>query len=421
MKDQESVFISLLRQELVPALGCTEPIAVAYTAALARQLLGTMPESMEVWCSGNIIKNVKSVTVPNSGGMQGIEAAAVLGILGGDAKLSLEVLQPVTQEHRTRARELLRGNFCVCKYLESDSPLDILIRVYAGEHNAAVEIRRHHTNVVLLEKDGASVLETQAQSQTESACEGVWTLEDILDFVDQVDTTQLEPIFSRQIELNSAIAKEGLENPYGAQTGRILLQGNPDSPQTLAMARAAAGSDARMSGCAMPVVINSGSGNQGLTASLPVVTYAQALGTSEEKTLRALALSNLAAIYQKRQIGSLSAYCGAVCAACGSGAAITYLYGGTREQIGQTIVNTIACVGGILCDGAKPSCAAKIATCVNAAILAHKLAMAGQGFHPGEGLVKADADKTIQCYGDIAREGMRDTDRMILEKMLEPA
>ena len=279
MKDQESVFISLLRQELVPALGCTEPIAVAYTAALARQLLGTMPESMEVWCSGNIIKNVKSVTVPNSGGMQGIEAAAVLGILGGDAKLSLEVLQPVTQEHRTRARELLRGNFCVCKYLESDSPLDILIRVYAGEHNAAVEIRRHHTNVVLLEKDGASVLETQAQSQTESACEGVWTLEDILDFVDQVDTTQLEPIFSRQIELNSAIAKEGLENPYGAQIGRILLQGNPDSPQTLAMARAAAGSDARMSGCAMPVVINSGSGNQGLTASLPVVTYAQELDT----------------------------------------------------------------------------------------------------------------------------------------------
>lgn len=421
MKDQENKFIALLRHELVPALGCTEPIAVAYTAALARELLGVLPERMEVWCSGNIIKNVKSVTVPNSGGMQGIAAAAVLGVLGGDASLSLEVLKPVTQEHRARAGELLQGDYCVCKYLESDSPLDILVRVYAGAHSAAVEVRGHHTKVVLKEKDGASVLEEKPQEQKTAQTQDNWTLGDILDFADRVDPAQLRPIFSQQIALNSAIAQEGLEKPYGAQIGRFLLQSDANSPQTLAMARAAAGSDARMSGCAMPVVINSGSGNQGLTASLPVLTYAQSLGADEARTLRALAVSNLTAIYQKRQIGSLSAYCGAVCAACGSGAAITYLYGGTREQIGQTIVNTIACVGGILCDGAKPSCAAKIATCVNAAILGHQLAIAGQGFHPGEGLVKADADKTIRCYSDIAREGMRDTDRMILEKMLEPA
>ena len=421
MNNLENKFIELLQCELVPALGCTEPIAVAYTAALARDLLESIPEHMEVCCSGNIIKNVKSVTVPNSGNMQGIEAAAVLGVLGGDASLSLEVLRTVTQAHREQAKLLLQRDYCVCRYMESDSPLDILVRVFSGTQSAAVEVRGHHTNVVLAEKNGASVLEGKLQEQQDAEEKDNWSLDDILDFADCVAPAQLRPIFSQQIEFNCAIAKEGLEKPYGAQIGRFLLRSATDNPQTLAIARAAAGSDARMSGCAMPVVINSGSGNQGLTASLPVLTYAQSLGADEALTLRALAVSNLVAIYQKRQIGSLSAYCGAVCAACGSGAAITYLHGGTRKQIGQTIVNTVACVGGILCDGAKPSCAAKIATCVNAAILGHQLALAGQGFHPGEGLVKADADKTIRCYSDIAREGMRGTDRMILEKMLEPA
>lgn len=418
--DQKKAFLSLLRRELVPALGCTEPIAVAYTAALARQLLGAMPQRMEVWCSGNIIKNVKSVTVPNSGGMRGIAAAAVLGAVGGDPALSLEVLQPITDGHRDTARVLLQSGFCVCKYLESDSPLDILVRVYADHHSAAVEVRDHHTNVVLLEKDGVSESETHDREPSASAESIRWTLTEILEFVTTVDAELLKPIFRQQIEMNCAIANEGLQNAYGAQIGRFLLRNNADSVQTRAKARAAAGSDARMSGCAMPVVINSGSGNQGLTASVPVVTYAQELGVGEEKTLRALALSNLVAIYQKRQIGSLSAYCGAVCAACGSGAAITYLHDGTQRQISQTIINTIACVGGILCDGAKPSCAAKIAACVDAAILGHKLAVANQGFRPGEGLVKENADETIRCFSTIAREGMRDTDRMILKKMMEP-
>lgn len=419
--DQQNAFLSLLRQELVPSLGCTEPIAVAYTAATARHLLGTMPQRMEVWCSGNIIKNVNSVTVPNSGGMHGMEAAAILGVVGGEAKLALEVLQPITDVHRDTTRALLQSGFCVCRYLESDSSLDILIRVYAGSHNAAVEVKDHHTNIVLLEKDGISKLETHPHAQSSSAEDPRWSLKEILKFISTVDVELLKPIFEQQIEMNSAIASEGLRNAYGAQIGRFLLQNNVKSVQTLAKARAAAGSDARMSGCAMPVVINSGSGNQGLTASLPVITYAQELGVGEEKLLRALALSNLVAIYQKRQIGSLSAYCGAVCAACGSGAAITYLYDGTQQQISQTIINTIACVGGILCDGAKPSCAAKIAACVDAAILGHKLAVANQGYRPGEGLVKESADETIRCFSIIAREGMRDTDRMILKKMLEPA
>lgn len=418
--DQHTMFISLLRRELVPALGCTEPSAIAYTAALARQLLGTMPQRIEVWCSGNVVKNVKSVTVPNSNGMHGIEAAAVLGVVGGDPALGLEVLRPITDDHREATRALLGTGFCACKYLDSDSQLDVLVYAYADAHSAAVEVKDHHTNVVRLEKDGISHLEKPAQTQHSLEEELPWSLNDILDFVTTVDPQQLKPIFQQQIEMNSAIANEGLQKPYGAQIGRFLLQNGAKNAHTLAKAMAAAGSDARMSGCAMPVVINSGSGNQGLTASLPVVAYAQELGVSEEKLLRALALSNLVAMYQKQQIGSLSAYCGAVCAACGSGAAITYLYGGSPQQISQTIVNTIACVGGILCDGAKPSCAAKIAACVDAAIMGHELAIADQGFRPGEGLVKENADETIRCFSTIAREGMRDTDRMIVEKMLEP-
>lgn len=419
--NQQTAFLSLLERELVPSLGCTEPIAVAYTAATARQLLGTMPERMTVWCSGNIIKNVKSVTVPNSGGLHGIDAAAILGAVGGDAALALEVLRPVTDAHRQTAKTLLGSGFCTCRYLESDSPLHIRVCVYAGKHSAAAEVRDHHTQIVALERDGVSVLEACAQSSPAPEEDIRWSLDEILEFVATVDAALLRPIFSRQIALNTAISDEGLQNPYGAQVGRLLLRGEPDCLRTRAKARAAAGSDARMSGCAMPVVINSGSGNQGLTASMPVVTYAQALDAGEEKTLRALALSNLVALYQKRQIGSLSAYCGAVCAACGSGAAITYLYGGTARQIAQTVVNTIACAGGILCDGAKPSCAAKIAASVDAAVTGHMLAMENCGFRPGEGLVKADADETVRCFGTVAREGMRGTDRMILEKMLEPA
>lgn len=419
MERQQTLFLSLLKEELIPSLGCTEPISIAYTAALARRLLGREPDRLEVLCSGNVIKNVKAVTVPNSGGLKGIAAAAILGALGGDPDRELEVLSPVTDDHRARTRALLSTGFCHCGHLESESTLDILVIAAREDHTATVRVRDHHTHIVAMEKDGKNVLPHHPEVRTQAPEEPRWSLDAILDFAETVDADSLRPILARQVEMNCAIADEGLRKPYGAGVGPLLLQNRQADVATLARARAAAGSDARMSGCAMPVVINSGSGNQGLTVCLPVETYARALWVGEEKTLRALALSNLVAMYQKRQIGCLSAYCGAVCAACGSGAAITWLHGGSREAIGKTVVNTMAVVGGMLCDGAKPSCAGKIAACVEAAILGHRMAMAGTGYGPGEGLVKATADETIRCYGTVAREGMQETDRVILAKMLE--
>ena len=413
-------YLDLLRRELVPALGCTEPIAIAYAAAAARRELGGFPDRMELKCSGNIIKNVKGVTVPNSGGMKGLAAAAILGVVGGDPDRELEVLEGVTDAHRARTRELVSEDYCACSLQEGVANLYIAVRVFAGSHWAEVIIVSRHTNIARITRDGEVTFDSGigALEPGEEAYSPL-TLKGILEFANEAKLEDVASILDQQIEMNTAIAREGLSKPYGAQVGRTLLEVYGDNVETRARAHAAAGSDARMSGCPLPVVINSGSGNQGMTVCLPIVEYARELGASKEQLYRALLVANLAAIHQKKFIGSLSAYCGAVSAACGAGAGITYLHGGDYAVIGRTIVNTLANVAGMVCDGAKPSCAAKIASAVEAAILAHHLSQAGHTFHAGEGIVRDDVEETIRSVGYVGRVGMKETDLEILEIMLD--
>lgn len=422
---RDELFCGILNRELVCALGCTEPIAVAYAAALARETLGSEPDHLELSCSGNIIKNVKSVTVPNSGGMRGIEAAAALGCMGGDADSTLEVLENLTDRDRARARErLAQPGFAQVTLAEGVPNLYIQVVATAGGHEATVVIAEHHTDVVYRALDGKAIegsIEAAAQACdfTERAHEDAQlSLKGIVEFADSGDITAARDALTRQMTLNDAISREGLAHPWGAEVGRTILASYPDDASCRARARAAAGSDARMSGCALPVVIVCGSGNQGITASLPVMEYAQKLEVEEELLLRALALSDLVSIHVKSYIGALSAFCGAVCAACGAGAAITWMSGGSLEQIGATIVNTLANVGGIVCDGAKSSCAAKISAAVDAAILGHDMAMAGRSFHAGEGLVQETIEETIASMGYVGRVGMKPTDVEILNIMI---
>lgn len=413
-------YISILKHELVPALGCTEPIAIAYCAAKAREVLGLFPERVTMKCSGNIIKNVKAVTVPNSGGLKGIEVAAVLGIVGGDPKKELEVLSTVTEEDIERTKQLIFDGYCQCDLEENVANLYIVAKVEAMGHSAEVTIVNRHTFITKIVKDGKVLLEHSFHEEVrEDFDKSKLNIKQILEFAKEVDVAKIEPILKRQVEMNCAIAKEGLTKQYGAQVGRTLLDVYGMDVKTRARAVAAAGSDARMSGCSLPVVINSGSGNQGMTVSLPVIEYAKELGLGEEELYRALAVSNLVAIHQKKYIGSLSAYCGAVSAACGAGASITYMKGGNYEQVCSTIVNTIANIGGIVCDGAKPSCAAKIASSVEAAILAHHMSMRQRVFKPGEGIVGKDVEETIKSMGYIGRVGMKRTDVEILNIMLD--
>ena len=412
-------FLQVLSKELIPALGCTEPIAIAYAAAKARQILELEPEGIRLRCSGNIIKNVKGVAVPNAGGLKGVEAAAILGALGGDADRELEVLQAVRPEHLERTKELLDTGFCTCSLQENVANLYIVAEVFSGEHTASVTIINRHTLITRMEKDG-KVLFAQdpvVQKADDTDWSG-WSLDAIVDFAETAELSKVKSLLDGQIELNTAIAGAGLNRAYGAQIGRTLLDVCEDTVWTRAKARAAAASDARMGGCSLPVVINSGSGNQGLTVSLPVIEYAKHLGVCQEKLYRALLISNLTAIFQKHYIGSLSAFCGAVTAAAGCGAAITWLHGGTLENICDTIANTVANVGGMVCDGAKASCAAKIASAVDAAIMAHHLSMRGLRFQPGEGIIQNDPQKTIQSLGYIGRVGMKHTDVEILNLML---
>lgn len=413
-------YLAILNYELVPALGCTEPIAIAYCAAKAREVLGQFPERVTMRCSGNIIKNVKAVTVPNSGGLKGIEVAAVLGIVGGDPKKELEVLSTVTKEDIERTKQFIANGYCHCELEEDVANLYIVAKVEANGHTAEVTIINRHTLITKIVRDGTVLLEHSFHEDVnEEFDKSLLNVKDILAFAREVDVNELKPILKRQIDMNCAIAKEGLTKDYGAQVGRTLLDTYGLDVKTRARAVAAAGSDARMSGCSLPVVINSGSGNQGMTVSLPVIEYAKELGLSDEELYRALAVSNLIAIHQKKYIGSLSAYCGAVSAACGAGASITYMHGGSYEQVCSTIVNTIANVGGIVCDGAKPSCAAKIASSVEAAILAHHMSMRQHVFKAGEGLVGNDVEETIKSIGYIGRVGMKKTDVEILKIMLE--
>ena len=415
---QYQSYIAALSRELVPALGCTEPIAIAFAAAKAREVLGIFPERMEMLCSGNVIKNVKSVTVPNSGGLSGVEIAAVLGVVGGNAARDLEVLEEITPEHIQRAQELLQNGFFRYTLAEGVENLYIAASVYAGEESARVTIINRHTLITEIVKNDTVVYKNDPIEQKTGIECSLWSVKGILDYVTNGDLSPVKEILQRQIQMNSAIASEGLSQPYGAQVGRTLLDCEGDTLRTRAKAYAAAGSDARMGGCSLPVVINSGSGNQGMTVSLPVIVYARELGASEETLLRALALSTLISIYQKHYIGSLSAFCGAVTAACGSGAAITYLSGGDYDAICRTIINTTANVGGIICDGAKSSCAAKIASSIDAAIMAHNMSMRGLCFHDGEGVVKGDVEDTILSIGYIGRVGMKETDIQILHLMM---
>nr|WP_187231583.1 L-serine ammonia-lyase, iron-sulfur-dependent, subunit alpha [Collinsella sp. BA40] len=440
---RDRALCELLDGELICALGCTEPIAVAYAAALARLVLGCEPEAMRVGCSGNIIKNVKSVTVPNSGGMRGVEAAAVLGAVGGNAAAALEVLEGVDDAHRARTVELLGSDgYCEVGLVEGVPNLYIDVRAEALGHVAEVAISEHHTNVVRCTRDGvpANRLCPAARGgEVEDACSGTcallnaagpaaaepsharpvegMSLDMIMDFVESGDIEAARAALERQLELNRAISDEGLRNSWGAEVGRTLLATRGDDVACRARARAAAGSDARMSGCALPVAIVCGSGNQGITCALPVLTYGEQLGVPHDRLVRAVALADLVAIHTKSYIGALSAFCGVVCAACGAGAAICWMRGGTREQIGATIVNTLGNVGGIVCDGAKASCAAKISAAVDAAILGCDMALEGRGFRAGEGVVQDTVEETIAAMGYVGRVGMKDTDVEILKIM----
>lgn len=416
-------YVTILKNELVPALGCTEPIAIAYASAVARKTLGTIPQKITVSCSGNIIKNVKSVIVPNSGGLKGIEAAAAIGAIGGDPDKKLEVLTAVTDEDIKQAQELLKTKFCNVELLRGRANLHIIVTAISGNDKALVEIIDSHTNIVRIEKNDKIIYQSGEQTNGENEEDktdwSCFSIKNIVDFANSMDLNDVREIIARQIEYNTTISNEGLTHPYGVNIGKTLLSEYGNSIRVRAKAKAAAGSDARMSGCVLPVVINSGSGNQGMTVSLPVIEYAKELGVCEEKLYQALVVSNLVAIYLKSGMGRLSAYCGAVSAACGSGAGITYLYGGDYQRISKTITNTLANVSGIVCDGAKPSCAAKIASAVDAAIMAHTLSMNDEAFNSGDGIVKENVEKTIESVGRLARDGMKETDIEVLKIMVE--
>ena len=419
--------LAILKDELVCALGCTEPIAVAYVAALAREALGAMPGHITVACSGNIIKNVKSVTVPNSGGQRGIEAAALLGMVGGDATSALEVLQSLTDADRERAAQLAEQDACSVELVEGVPNLYVRVEAEGDGHTSAACVADRHTNVVELVRDGqpVEVAGVSGKAGADTCSTGPETcdrtslsLESIWEFAHEVKIDDVREVIEQQLTLNRAISEEGLHGDWGARIGKTLLLTRPDDISCRARALAAAGSDARMSGCPMPVVINCGSGNQGITSSMPVLEYAQYLRVDHETLIRAVVLSDLTAVHAKRFIGELSAFCGAVTAAAGTGAAICYMRGGSFAQYQATIANTLANVGGIVCDGAKPSCAAKIAAAVDAAILGCDMALANVDFRPGEGLVGDSAEDTIRSMGYVGRVGMHPTDVEILNIMI---
>ncbi len=425
-ESKEKNYLSILTEELLPALGCTEPIALAYASAKCREVLGETANEIEACCSANIIKNVKGVVVPNCGGQKGIETAVAAGMLFGNANAGLEVLEGITQEEVPEIAKYVSTHKIGVELLQTSAKLHFVIKMKGKSNSALIEVIHQHTNIVRIEKNGEVLLDVphaeEEINESLSDRSGM-SVASIVEFAESVPFEKLVPILKRQIECNSAICEEGLKNKWGAEVGKTILAGVSGVATrdivSVAVATAAAGSDARMSGCSLPVVINSGSGNQGITVSVPVIVSAREHGYSEEKLYRGLAISNLLAIHQKTKIGRLSAYCGAVCAACGSGAAITWMEGGTIAQIEDTIVNTLATISGMICDGAKPSCAGKIAVAVNAAFIAHEMAMHNRSYSAGDGIVKDDIEETVSGIGQIASDGMRDTDKVILDVMLE--
>lgn len=412
-------YTAILTEELIPAMGCTEPIALAYAAARAREVLGGEPDYIRALCSGNMIKNVRCVQIPNSGGMTGIEAAVCLGAFGGDTDRGMEVLEAVTGPVRQHTADFIAAQKCKVEFLDSDIPLHFLVELSHGTDRVSVEVRYAHTNIVSIVKNGKSVFSGGEGQQSVCTDRSKLTIDSIKEYADTVPMEKIQRMFERQIRCNMDIAYEGMSGRYGVGIGQMLRTAYPDSTFSRMRAYAAAASEARMAGCDMPVIINSGSGNQGIASSVPVIVYAREHFFPTERLYRALAFSGLLTVHQKEYIGKLSAFCGAVSASCAAGAAITYLVGGTLEQIKATIDNTLANIPGIICDGAKASCAAKIAASLDAAMLAHNLAMAGRSYGAYDGILRENADETISCVGHIGKEGMRETDREIIRLMLQ--
>ncbi|MBQ1533160.1 MAG: serine dehydratase subunit alpha family protein [Solobacterium sp.] len=414
-------YLEILRRELISAMGCTEPIALAYCAASARSALGCLPEKIKVEASGNIIKNVKSVVVPNTGQRRGIAAAACIGVLAGDETAGLEVISHVSEEDKERLGTYMEQTEIEVKPLTSDYLLDMIVTVSVGDSYVKVRIANEHTNIILIEKNGEVLLQKDGDITSEEKDVPDYSLlsvSGIYDFACTCDLADVKEILDRQISQNTAISEAGMNKDYGANIGKVLLKTGNDL-KTHAKAYAAAGSDARMNGCELPVVICSGSGNQGLTASLPVITYAKGLNASEEQLYRALLISNLITLHLKAGIGRLSAYCGAVSAGAGAGAAIAYLHGGDEEVVAHSLVNALAITSGIVCDGAKSSCAAKIATAVDTGIFGFEMYQNGQQFYGGDGLVVKGVENSVANFARLARVGMRETDLEIIRMMTE--
>ena len=413
------LYINILKEELVPAMGCTEPICLAYAAAKAHQVLGDTPDRVEVLASGNIIKNVKSVIVPNTNGMKGIKAAVAVGIIAGNPDKALEVIANVTPEQKKMTEDYLASTPITVKHITCRDQLDVTVIAYKGEHHADVRICGFHTNIVHIQKDNIILFESEtiAMPTNELTDRSCLSIAGIVDFADSVDIQDIKEIIGRQIEYNKAISDEGLKNNWGANIGSTLLKYYGDDIKVKAKARAAAGSDARMNGCELPVIINSGSGNQGLTVSMPVIAYAEEYNISDDRLYRALVVSNLTAIHQKTRIGRLSAYCGAVSAGCAAACGIAYLLGESLDVIEHTLTNAVVTVSGIICDGAKASCAAKIAASVESGILGYYMYKNGQQFEAGDGIVGCDIEDTINNVGLVGSIGMKETDTEIIDIM----
>ena len=418
--EKYQAYVQILKEELVPAMGCTEPIALAYAAAKAREVLGCLPDRVCIEASGSIIKNVKSVIVPNTDHLKGIPAAATAGIIAGKPEKELEVIAEVSKEDTRKMKEYLETTPITVEHVDHGITFEIIVTVYHKESYAKVRIANYHTNIVLIEKDGNVLYQIEVEGEKEEGLtdRSLLNVEDILDFANTVEVEDVKETLDRQIAYNTAISEEGLRGDYGANIGSVLLATYGNDVRTRAKAAAAAGSDARMNGCELPVIINSGSGNQGMTASLPVIEYAKELKSSETELYRALTLSNLVTIHQKTGIGRLSAFCGAVSAGAGAGAGIAYLMGGTFEEIAHTIVNALAIVSGIVCDGAKASCAAKIASAVDAGILGYNMYKQGQQFYDGDGIVIKGVDATIRNVGRLGKDGMKGTNEEIIRIMV---
>lgn len=413
-------YVQILKEELVPAMGCTEPIALAYAAAKAREILGSIPDKVVIEASGSIIKNVKSVIVPNTNHLKGIPAAATAGIIAGRAEKELEVIAQVAESEIEQMKQFLQTADIKVVHADNGITFDIIVSVYKGSSYAKVRIANYHTNIVLMEKDGEVIYEIAVEGEKEEGLtdRNLLNMKDIWDFAMTVDVKDIKETLDRQIAYNTAIAEEGLRGDYGANIGSVLLDTYGDDIRTRAKAKAAAGSDARMNGCELPVIINSGSGNQGMTSAIPVIEYAKEFDADEDTLYRALALSNLVTIHQKTGIGRLSAYCGAVSAGAGAGAGIAYLCGGGYEEVIHTVVNALAIVSGIVCDGAKASCAAKIASAVDAGILGYNMYKRGQQFYGGDGIVTRGVEETIQNVGRLGKQGMKETNEEIIKIMV---